>query len=353
MINLPARYTYNGKSESGGVGQIIFCTDNNLEREVAIKIIKDPAHLDRMKDEIQALLAMRSKHVVQVYDLIYFENGEAGLVLEYIDGKNLFDSVEHKANLKTYLKTLWQIASGIADIHGSGIIHRDIKPNNMKLDSEGIVKIFDFGLSREEDINAETMGFKGTFGFAAPELYSHSKVAFTKAIDVFAFGSTALYLLIDDLPVELKTPGPPSPVKDDVFDPLLSECPELTKLLLKCLEQNPDLRPDINEISDLLETYLTRGMHQALTVINGNTHILNSNARKIKVAALEIASLSIIYDDFKFIVDEIQGDVYVNNIKLTNGKELTGSCVITMGAPVLGWNRSYVTFDISNPEVSI
>jgi serine/threonine-protein kinase len=193
ISNLPARYVHDGDSDDGGFSDVSFCHDKHLQRRIAIKTIKEFSELERLKDEISALLQLRSKHVVQVYDIVKNPaNTSFGIVMEYIDGLDLFNTAEHTKSDTQLLKILWQIASGISDIHKAGLIHRDIKPNNMKLDSEGILKIFDFGLSRNEGIDAVTIGFKGTLGYSAPEQFLNTKVEFTSAIDVYAFGATAL-----------------------------------------------------------------------------------------------------------------------------------------------------------------
>jgi serine/threonine-protein kinase len=79
---------------------------------------------------------------------------------------------------------LYQVATGLSDLHAQGIIHRDIKPDNIKIDESGLVKIFDFGLARFSGVNNETQGFAGTFGYAAPELLTDETNDFTEAIDV-------------------------------------------------------------------------------------------------------------------------------------------------------------------------
>lgn len=159
--NLPKRYCQTGSVAKGGFGDVLFCEDIHLQRKVAIKFLQDPADIRRLLDELRALLLMRSKHVVQVLDIIPSSTGVVGIVEEFIDGDDLWNSPLPRTSPDQYLKTLWQIAHGIADIHSADVIHRDIKPNNMKFDAEGIVKIFDFGLARDEGPTAETNGFIG------------------------------------------------------------------------------------------------------------------------------------------------------------------------------------------------
>ena len=124
-----------------------------------------------MDDELAALLKMRSKHVVQIYDLCKFPDKCIGIIQEFIDGKDLLESFAPPTSIDSYYRQLWQIASGISDIHAVGVIHRDIKPNNMKVDPEGVIKIFDFGLARDAGPAAATVGFVGTPGLEmAPQI---------------------------------------------------------------------------------------------------------------------------------------------------------------------------------------
>jgi eukaryotic-like serine/threonine-protein kinase len=255
MLTLPARYQPNGNKDSGGFGSVIYCQDTHLDRPVAIKSIKDISENHRLFDELNALMLLRSKHVVQVFDIVPGKNDTIGIVQEFIDGDDLWKSPIPKSSSEDYLKTLWQIASGIADIHEVEVIHRDIKPNNMKFDAEGIVKIFDFGLSRNEGIKAETKGFKGTFGFAAPELFSTDTVPFTKAIDTYSFGITAIFLSGSDLPNELKQ-VPPNPLASEAFKSLPFNLPnDLSDLLTKCISYDPNERPRIDIVRDQLSRH--------------------------------------------------------------------------------------------------
>ena len=146
MPELPKRYKPIGHGACGGFSDVNYCTDTHLDRKVAIKFIQEESEKRRILDELQALLQIRSKHVVQVYDIIPGDAASLGIVEEFVEGEDLLTSDFSTQSLENYLKILWQVASGIADIHDKGIIHRDIKPNNMKLDGEGVVKIFDFGL---------------------------------------------------------------------------------------------------------------------------------------------------------------------------------------------------------------
>src|SRR4051794_37710943 len=122
MIN--NRYKPTGSAISGGMGDIIECLDQNLQRRVVVKLLQDGQDERRLIDEQKALLKVRSKHVVQLFDVIQFDRDGSkvtGLVLEFIDGHTLTPGMCNAD--ETFLHLLWQISSGLADIHGSDIIH--------------------------------------------------------------------------------------------------------------------------------------------------------------------------------------------------------------------------------------
>jgi len=353
MHKLPKRYTPLGDSDCGGFSKVFYCTDNHLERKVAIKFIQDKNEQSLILKELHALLKMRSKHVVQVYDVVQSDNETFGIVEEFVEGDLLWDSEYPQQSTENYLKTLWQIASGIADMHKAGVIHRDIKPNNMKLDAEWIVKIFDFGLAKNEGIDAHTKGFKGTYGFAAPELFGDSTISITPAIDTYAFGATAIFLACHDLPPSMKK-LPPQPVTNDMFAKLPVSIPtELIGLLNACLAYAPSDRPAMEGVRDELARHLLRGKHQALAVYKGTPYFFNAAEKSAGLDYPDVGKIEILYTGLNFIVHLATGEVFINNTLAAPGEEIPGSCVVALGGAHRGSSRAYITFDVSNPEVML
>lgn len=348
-MDLPDRYEPTGDPLDGGMGSVIPCKDRTLQRDVAIKVIHGATHRRRMLDELSALAKMRSKHVVQIYDVLQPSRDEIGIVQEFIAGVDLFDEDAAPDDTTDFYKQLWQIASGISDIHALGVIHRDIKPNNMKIDDEGVVKIFDFGLARDEGPSAVTLGFVGTRGFAAPELYERP-VRFTKAVDVYAFGATALHLATRELPDELME-QPPSFESDSYFENTNYEiADEIAEVLDACLAEDASDRPAMSTVRDLLAKHILYGRHRALVVFKGQPSYLNSEADSVNLSLLPLGQVKIGYDGLDFKVVELTPDVFINNKRVALGDLLPGSCVVTLGGPEHGHRRRHITFDLSHPE---
>jgi eukaryotic-like serine/threonine-protein kinase len=344
------RYQHDGNRLRGGMGAVLICQDTVLERKVAIKIMPGYHNKRRVLDEVRALLKMRSKHVVQVYDVLSFANGELGIVQEFIDGKDLFEASVLPKNAEQFLKTVWQIACGIEEIHEVNVIHRDIKPNNMKFDPEGVIKIFDFGLARDQGTDAATVGFIGTPGFAAPELYS-TNPKFEKAVDIYAFGITALFLATGTLPAELKM-QPQKFISGNYFaNTNFALTEDIQKILNDCLAQEPSKRPAMSRVKKILAQNLLRDRHRALVVHQKEALYLHKDKKNVRLIQKGVGEIEISYDGLRFCATNVAGDVFLNNQKVEIGKELPGACVVALGAADLGNQRKYITFDLSHPEI--
>lgn len=352
-MNLPSRYKPTGVSGGGGMGDIIHCTDVHLNRPVVLKMIKDGEEDRRLLDEQKALIKVRSKHVVQLFDVVTVKNAsgnKTALVLEHISGDDLkFESF--KAN-EHYLKTLWQISCGLVEIHREGVIHRDIKPNNIRVDECGVVKILDFGLARPAGVAAQTVSIIGTPGFMAPELWGSATISFDQSIDVYAFGVAALTLITSNVPVELYSPaalGRPQPLPPGKLNPYLAGMPaDVISVIEKCLSFNPANRPKMTEVEAVLRRHLLHNRHRALLVLDDKTHEIDAKAPNATARVGTLGAIGVSYDGIRFTISSLTGQVRVNNTALNVGDELPACCVIAFGT---GKSRRFVTFDVSNPEV--
>lgn len=349
---IPTRYEPLQRPMRGGMSHVYICKDTLLKRKVAVKFVDDPEDERRLLDEISALQNVRSKHVVQIYDVFRDKSTPCyGIVLEYLEGSELGVDRKGQEFLARYISVLYQVASGLSDLHDQGVIHRDIKRDNIREDVSGIVKIFDFGLARFSGVNSETQGFAGTFGYAAPELYL-SDAKFTTAVDVYAFGMLAWYLSGQDPPsslAPLRKGNPPSFSSLPIKIP-----PPICDLLDKALEVEPSARPSISQIRGALEAYLLHGSHKGLLVTSKSVRTIDASQASVRLVLCDKPAgnewvIGIHYNGFAFVVKEVTADVLVNNRIIPVGEILPKSCVITLGGNAD--NRAFATFDISNPEV--
>jgi eukaryotic-like serine/threonine-protein kinase len=336
------------------MGSVVPCSDPNLDRTVAVKFLQPGCDTRRIFDEVRALQRISSKHVVQVFDVVVVPPANSvGIVQEYLPRADLTRFHEQNADTGEYLRALYQLARGLEDIHRHGLIHRDMKPSNAKRDQEGIIKIFDFGLSRAPS-DAQTAGFVGTRGFAAPELYASGIVHFTPAVDTYALAVTALWLSRGTLPPEFMTSPPQAHawVSKAGFAAVAPALPApVARLLNQALANSPAARPEMETIRLAIERHLVEGQHRALLVHNGNTHTLHSTQRSVTLAKSAMGSISIGYNGLTFSVSSASGDVYINNVPVQVGHEIPACCVITIGGPEMKSRRAFITMDVSHPEV--
>lgn len=345
MIKIANRYTPTGNAFWGGMGQVHECTDENLARAVMLKTVQRHEDEPRLLDERKALLALRSRHVAQLLDVVSFEwNGNLVncLVLEKIVGTPL---PTYSQSDRNFLKTLWQLAEGLSDIHAAGVIHRDIKPDNIKIDEHGVLKILDFGLARQSNVDDSTRSIIGTSWFMAPELYSDGTIKFSAAVDMFAFAQTARAML-----GVLPTVGPPPGVSPGTLVATHAGLDrDVAAILELCLHPNPALRPASDVVARELAKRLLRDEHRARIIDNrGAPHELHASNRGVTITARNGHSVTVRYDGLRFIVTAVVGSVFVNNRPVVAGQEMQAACVITLG---IDQARAFLTFDISNPEV--
>ena len=206
-------------------------------------------------------------------------------------------------------------------------------------------------MARVENKNDSTLGFKGTIGFAAPELYQSGLVLFTNAIDTYAFGVTAWYLSGEKVPDTLFR-IPPDTAKIRSFSSLNIDIPAaIISLLDRSISENPNDRPLMSEIKALLGKYLLRGKHRALIIYGTKTYVLEKIDQVIKLDVPSHGSLHIKYNGLDFFVEVAIGSIFANNNLISKGQLLPKNCVLTLGDTARGADRLFVTFDISNPEV--
>lgn len=170
------RYTVRSRLARGGMSTVYLATDQRLERDVALKVLhphlaNDPIFLERLSREAKAAASLSHPHIVGVLD-----QGEDGhiayLVMEYVKGHTLRDTLNEQGALppRLALALIDPVIEGLAAAHRSGLIHRDVKPENVLIAEDGRIKVGDFGLARAISANTSTGALIGTVAYLAPEL---------------------------------------------------------------------------------------------------------------------------------------------------------------------------------------
>lgn len=207
----------------GGMGAVYLGRQLSLDREVAVKVLAseladDPQFLERLEREARVMARLRHPNIVAVHDFQRTEDG-AAIVMEFVEGGSLREKLQQHPNglpVAEALRILRQIAAGLEAAHASGVIHRDMKPENVLLDAEGTARVTDFGLAlplHEASTRLTLSGTAvGTVDYMAPEQFLG--VEADARLDVFALGVMAYELLTG------KTPrgsfDPPHRVRKDI-----------------------------------------------------------------------------------------------------------------------------------------
>lgn len=244
--NLGGRYVLEKELGRGGMGVVYLAKDSQLERPVALKFLGnlvDSSEEFRQRFVREARTAAKISHpnIIAIYD-ISASVGKAYIAMEYIDGPSLHKYLSGKGGLKPKeaINVIVQACSALAAIHEAGIIHRDIKPDNMLIAKGGLIKLTDFGLAKADDSRMTRTGVvMGTPSYMAPEQVL-GKDADARS-DIYSMGlvtyecltGETVFIGQDVLERQLKeTPPPPSEKVEGVPA-------ELDAVIMKSIAKDP------------------------------------------------------------------------------------------------------------------
>ncbi len=249
---LGGRYTLTDRIAAGGMGEVWAATDAILGRTVAVKVLKsgladDIGFDDRFRTEARLAAALTHANIAAVYD--YGEDeGSAYLVMEYVEGLPLSRIIADRAPMPAVdtVGLIAQTATALQSAHRNGLVHRDVKPANVLVTPDGIVKLTDFGIARAvgSATVTRTGEVMGTAQYLAPEAALGQET--TPLSDVYALAVVAYEMLCGRRPFRSDSPvalamahvhEPPPPMPDFVPPPVRA-------VVLAALEKDPQFRPD-------------------------------------------------------------------------------------------------------------
>ncbi len=303
---MDARYLVRSRLARGGMSTVYLATDQRLERDVALKVLhphlaNDPGFLDRLGREAKAAAKLSHPHVVGVLD-----QGEDGhtayLVMEYIKGHTLRDVLQTRGALppRLALALIDPVIEGLAAAHAAGLIHRDVKPENVLIADDGRIKVGDFGLARAVTATTSTGALIGTVAYLPPELVLGQ--AADARSDIYSAGIMLYELLTGQQPFQGEVPIQVAYQHvNGVVEPPSSQVPglatDLDELVQWCTARDPEQRPVDGSalLSELRHIRTSLSDEQLDLAPNGSAqaHAHQAPAGEAPTAALTAAALAL------------------------------------------------------------
>ena len=282
---IDGRYQLIRQMAAGGMATIYEALDTRLDRRVAVKIMhphlaQDEQFVERFIREAKAAAALSHPNIVSVQDQGWNQNGSPAvfLVMELVEGHTLREYLNEQGALAVAdgIKFLLPVLSALAAAHKLGIVHRDIKPDNILISKEGRIKIADFGLAKGpllgNTMTAESSIVLGSVSYLSPEQVQRG-IADARS-DVYSAGITAFEIFTGEKPYSGDEPIQIAYMHVNERVPLMSTRrsgipPELDQLIYRATNPDPDARP-----SDGAE------FHQGLTAIS---HSLDPSQKQLSL----------------------------------------------------------------------
>jgi serine/threonine protein kinase len=260
-----ARYRAEEVLGHGGMAVVHRGWDDELDRPVALKVLaenlaNDESFRRRFLREARVAARLAHPNIVQVYDSGELD-GRLMIVMEYVEGESLGHLLERRGNVPPAeaVELALQLCSGLAHAHAAGLVHRDVKPQNLLLREDGVLKIADFGIAHVDHGTelTEAGTILGTATYLAPEQAAGEKV--TASADIYAAG-VVLYELLTGRPPQAyeslaqllidRAERSVAPLRE-----LAPEVrPELEAVVMRCLARLPEYRPSsAAELGEQLE----------------------------------------------------------------------------------------------------
>ena len=245
------RYEILGKIGTGGMADVYKAKDHKLNRFVAVKVLKpefreDTTFIRKFRSEAQAAAVLTHPNIVNVFD-VGDDNGVYYIVMELIEGITLKEYISKKGRLsvKEATSIAIQVSMGLEAAHNHGIVHRDVKPQNIIISMDGKVKVTDFGIARAASSNTISSNVMGSVHYSSPEQvrggYSDEKS------DIYSLGITLYEMVTGKVPFDGDTTVAIAikHLQEEMVPPSVfaEELPHsLEQIILKCTQKSVDRR---------------------------------------------------------------------------------------------------------------
>jgi len=352
-----SHYKILEKVGEGGMGEVYLAQDTKLNRRVALKFLpvqlaSDGELKERFKREAQAAAALNHPNIITIHEVAEYET-RPFIAMEYVEGESLKDLISKKdLSINEVLDISLQISDGLAVAHRAGIIHRDIKPQNILMGKDGRVRICDFGLAKaKRDITLTQAGSTlGTIGYMSPE-QAQGKGTDHRS-DIFSLGVVLYEMITSQLPFKGEhdaatihsivndTPEPLARYKSDVPE-------ELQRIVGKAVEKDrevryqhsDDLRADLGRLKTELETGVGKALETAaepapsiavlpfanLSADKEQEYFCDGMAENIINALTQVEDLRVVARTSAFVFKEKREDIREIGRKLSVRMLLEGS----------------------------
>ncbi len=255
------RYLVKSAIGAGGMGEVFLAEDTTLDRQVALKLLseeccEDADKLQRFIQEAKTASALNHPNIITIFEFGSHEDAHF-IASEFIDGVTLTEKLKNESpGIREVIDVSIQIVSALVEAHGAGIVHRDIKPDNVMIRANGLVKVLDFGIAKltekksisvdsEEktaiQVNTTPGMIIGTANYMSPEQAKGEEV--DSRTDIFSFGVVLYEMISGQLPFEGDTPIEMiGSILKDKPKPLKERQPELEEILTRTLKKDRDKR---------------------------------------------------------------------------------------------------------------
>lgn len=263
-----SRYVVEKTIGRGGMATVELARDTELDRLVAVKrlfasLVGDEIFRERFLREARMAAALSHPNLVAVFD-VGEEDGLPYIVMEYVEGETLADLMRRSGRVDPdrAVDLLLQVCAGLEHAHAAGLVHRDIKPQNLLVRSDGVVKIADFGIARTLQATRLTQvgTVLGTAAYLAPEQAAGERV--TAVADIYSLGAVGYELLSGRPPHELESLAELA-LERKPPPPLGGVPAELETVIVRCLSRDSADRP---QSAALVARELTQASSEPPTV---------------------------------------------------------------------------------------